>query len=55
MYLEIHINLDVQVADIAVIWLESEYTIHLFSLKKTKLKGHRGILRTLVQVRYSSR
>ena len=38
IYLEIHINLDVQVADIAVIWLESEYTVHLFSLKKTKLK-----------------
>ena len=55
IYLEIHIDLDVQVADIAVIWLESEYTVHLFSLKKPKLKGHRGILRTLVQVRYSSR
>ena len=38
-YLEVHINLNVQVADIAVIRLESEYTIHLFSLKETKLKG----------------
>ena len=42
LYLEVHINLDVQVADIAVIRLESEYTIHLFSLKEMKLKDMVG-------------
>ena len=58
-YLEVHINLNVQVTDIAVIWLESEYAIHLFPLNKRQnskdILWYAGIIRTLTQVRYSSR